>query len=92
MYCRAAIEIDPDRHNAYKNLGIAVQNQGRYAEAAKNFIRAAKMAPSDTRALVHLEGLIAGHREIFEETPERMDQLHDCHEAAKGMEGESRLQ
>jgi tetratricopeptide (TPR) repeat protein len=34
-YCRAAIEIERERHNAHKNLGVALANQGRYAEAAR---------------------------------------------------------
>jgi len=29
-YCRAAIEIDPKRHNAYKNLGLSLQGQKKY--------------------------------------------------------------
>ena len=92
-YCRAAIEIDPNRHNAYKNLGIALQNQGQYADAAKNFIRAAKMAPTDTRALAHLEDLIAAnHGEILKEIPDLLAQLHNCHVAVQGLKGKLRLQ
>ena len=91
-YCRAAIEIDPDRHNAYKNLGIALQNQGRYADAAENYIHASKLAPTDTRALALLEDLIAGHREILEEMPDLLEQLHGCHEAVQAGKGASRLQ
>ena len=29
-FCRAAIEINPSRHNAHKNLGIALMNLGRH--------------------------------------------------------------
>jgi len=32
-YCRAAIEINAARHNAYKNLGVSLTGQKRYAEA-----------------------------------------------------------
>ncbi len=53
-YCRAAIEIESRRHNAYKNLGLALQGQGKYPEAAEAFIAAAKRNPSDMRALLYV--------------------------------------
>lgn len=81
-YCRIAIEIDPGRHNAHKNLGVSLQNQGRYVEAAKSYIRAVQICPEDRRALVHLEELIAGHREeLLREMPDILKSLHECHEA-----------
>lgn len=91
-YCRAAIGIAPDRHNAYKNLGIALQNQGLYADAAKNYIHATKLCPTDNRALAHLKDLISGHREILGEIPDLMTLLHECHEAVQAMKGKSFLQ
>lgn len=91
-YAQAAIGIDPGRHNTFKNLGVSLQGQGRFVEAAENFIRAAKMAPTDTRALAHLEELISGHREILKEIPDLLAQLHECHEAVQGVEEECRLQ
>ena len=50
-YCRRAIEIDPLRHNAYKNLGIAAEGQGDYAGAALCYICAVQREASDPRAL-----------------------------------------
>ena len=82
-YCRAAMDIEPGRHNAWKNLGIALQGQGLYAEAAKNLILATKLCPADSRALAHLEDLIAGHREILEEIPDLLTQLCECDEAVE---------
>lgn len=64
--CRVAIEIDPRRHNAYKNLGVALQGQGQYPEAAACFLLAAHMAPPDNRSVQHLEKLLASHREEVE--------------------------
>jgi tetratricopeptide (TPR) repeat protein len=86
-YCQAAIEMDPERHNAYKNLGIALQNLGGLAGAAKSFINAAKMCPTDCRALEHLKELIGNHPEIFEEIPDLCIQLHRLHRTARGMNG-----
>ena len=91
-YCRAAIEIEPDRHNAYKNLGIALQYQARYAEAARSYIYAAKLCPNDSRALAHLEDLVARRREICEEIPDILAQLRECHEAVQATKGKSALQ
>ena len=82
-YCRAAIEILPDRHNAYKNLGIALQGQGLYVEAAMSLIHAAKLCPTDSRALAHLEDLIAGHRAILEEIPDLLTPLCECDDAVQ---------
>jgi hypothetical protein len=57
--CRAAVAIDPRRRNAHKNLGVALQGLGRYAEAARSYLRAADICPADTRALRLLQALIA---------------------------------
>ena len=57
-YCCRAIKIDPLRHNAYKNLGISLEGQGDYANAAKCYIKAVQTNASDPRALRHLEELI----------------------------------
>jgi tetratricopeptide (TPR) repeat protein len=82
-YCRAAIDIEPGRHNAWKNLGIALQGQGLYAEAAMSLIHATNLCPTDSRALAHLEDLIAGHREILEDIPDLLAQLCECDEAVQ---------
>lgn len=65
--CRRAIEIDPARHNAYKNLGLAQEGLGRVAEAARCYHRAAVICPSDTRAQRRLEVLLARHPAAAEE-------------------------
>ena len=82
-YCRAAITIDPERYNAHKNLGISLQGQGRYLEAAHCLLTAAHAAPGDTRALSHLEDLLARHEEIGRDHPEILEAAQDCREAAR---------
>ena len=67
ILCRRAIEIDPARPNAYKNLGIAHERLGHVAEAARCYRRAASICPRDTRAQRHLEGLLARHPALAEE-------------------------
>ena len=56
--CRKAIEIDPSRHNAWKNLGISLEAQGDSMGAASAYVEATKIAPGDPRAFVLLQRLI----------------------------------
>jgi tetratricopeptide (TPR) repeat protein len=81
--CRAAIAINPDRHNAHKNLGISLQGQGRYLEAAQSLLRAARVARGDTRALDHLENLLSQHEEIGTDHPEILEAVQECREAVR---------
>jgi tetratricopeptide (TPR) repeat protein len=63
-YCLEAIDIDPSRHNAYKNLGVSLQGQGDYIAAARLYLRAAEIRPADPRALQHLYALLREHPEV----------------------------
>jgi tetratricopeptide (TPR) repeat protein len=82
-YCRAAIAIDAGRHNAHKNLGISLQGQGTYVEAARCLLDAARAQPDDSRALDHLEDLLARHEEIARDHPEILEAAQECREAAR---------
>ncbi len=68
-YCEKAISLNPDRHNAFKNIGLSLQGQGRYAEAAENFMQAVRncSVDFDPRALNHLEDLLLNHQEVMSE-------------------------
>ena len=57
-WCREAIEISPYPPNAYKNLGLALQGQGRLAEAAESFIQSTKAWPADRRSFDHLKEIL----------------------------------
>jgi len=92
VHCRAAIEIDPERYNAYKNLGIALQGLGRFPEAARSFILATMACPADGRALGHLEDLIASYPEIIEQEPDLLGLRQKCPEAVQKIRGEPRIQ
>ena len=63
--CRQAVAIDPSRHNAHKNLGVALEGQGCYAQAAREYLAAARLWPEDPRALRLLRRLTAAHPELF---------------------------
>jgi tetratricopeptide (TPR) repeat protein len=56
--CRRAIEVNPIQHNAWKNLGLALEGQQLYPEAAWAYLNAAQVCAEDPRALLHLEAMI----------------------------------
>ena len=91
-YCRAAIQIEPNWHNAHKNLGVALAQLGRLEEAAQTLIRATKLCPEDPRALSHLDELFAAHREIAEQVPDFPAHLHACHELVQNAHGDLSVQ
>jgi tetratricopeptide (TPR) repeat protein len=51
---RRAIQIDLRRHNAHKNLGLALMGLGRLPEAAQSFRLAQELCPGDGRAAQYL--------------------------------------
>ena len=69
VHTRAAIALDPERHNAHKNLGLALAGQGRFEEAARSLLEADRRCPPDTRARGHLTTLLAEHPEILAGDP-----------------------
>ena len=80
FYCRRAIEISPQPPNAHKNLGLALQGQEKYADAARCFVNATQANASDARATGHLEQLLAEHPELrFEFGP----LLESCKQAVQ---------
>lgn len=87
-YCRAAIAIDPDRHNGHKNLGLSLQGQGKYLEAARCLLTAARAQPDNFRALGHLEDLLAQHEEIGRDHPEILEEAQECREAVRTLTAE----
>lgn len=82
-HCWQAIEIDPRRHNAYKNLGISLAALDRHREAAEFFVRATQRNAWDGRALRHLEDLLEEHPGLQQEFSEK---LTECRRAVGRME------
>jgi len=76
--CRTAIAFQPYMYNAHKNLGVSLQGQGRLVEAAQSLLEAARRSPSDTRALGHLEDLLARHPEVGRDHPEILAAAQAC--------------
>lgn len=63
-YCRKAIETDPNRPNAYKNLGQSLVGQGQFREAAQCFVAATQVNAADGRAYQLLQDLLSEHPEL----------------------------
>jgi len=82
-YCRKAIEINPRRNNAYKNLGISLEGQCHYEEAAYYYVQATKIESIDPRATGHLQDLLERHPEILEKNPGLSKDLENCQKAVK---------
>ena len=75
---REAIRIDPERHNAYKNLGIALEGQGRSLEAVNCYVDAVRANPYDPRALKLMENLLDREKWILAENPSLANRLKAC--------------
>ena len=80
--CQEAIVIDASRPDGYKNLGIALEGQGRYAEAADAYRAAALIGPGDPLGLLHLGQLVESHPEVHDESPWLADELTKLRQAA----------
>jgi len=64
--CRIAINMIDERHNAWKNLGIALEHQGRLTEAMDAYKCSIERANTDPRPQHHLERLIKRQKERLE--------------------------
>jgi len=78
---RRAIEIDPQKPNAYKNLGLASQAIGHLEEAAKLFVRATQVDAADPRSLKHLEELMCARPDLEMLVPGLSGDLEACRKA-----------
>jgi tetratricopeptide (TPR) repeat protein len=86
-YLREAITIDSSRANAHKNLGLSLEGQGRFVEAAQSFIGAVRADASDPRALKHLEELAGQHKELYDAVPDLSYQIQCCRQAVEQARG-----
>lgn len=66
----------------HNNLGIALEGQECFAEAAQAYLEAAEICPDDRRALRLLERLIATHPEIETEVPGFFERIECSRRAA----------
>ena len=72
-YCRKAIEVNPNRPNALKNLGTALSGQGDFEGAARAFVAATQANAADPRAFHLLKDLLDAHPELEFEFQEEVN-------------------
>ncbi|HPD55932.1 MAG TPA: response regulator [Smithellaceae bacterium] len=89
-YCRIALDTDKSRANAYKNLGLALEGQGRLREAIDFYITATRINAQDVRASKHLETLLKKHPELNEEYNESLDECRAMVECARQYQEEQK--
>ncbi len=63
-YLRSATELDPERYNSWKNLGVCLEHQGKPAEAADCYLKAIIQSHGEKRSIQHLLRLVARHPEL----------------------------
>lgn len=52
-FLRGAIAIDPEYYNAWKNLGVALEHQSKYDEAAECYIKAIQLSGGNPKSIKH---------------------------------------
>jgi tetratricopeptide (TPR) repeat protein len=60
-YCRRAIEMDPMRPEAYRNLAVSLRGQDNLRGSALCLVEAIKINPSDECAVQFLKQLLTDH-------------------------------
>jgi tetratricopeptide (TPR) repeat protein len=74
-YCRLAIAVDSNQHDAYKNLAWALKHQGDFKGAAWSLIEAMKLKPSNRDIARLLKELLTDHPELSLQCPWIMQEL-----------------
>ena len=77
-YLEQALEIDPARSNAYKNLALSHQGTENLRRAAALFIAATRSNAADPRSLRHLERLIEANPDLLADVPGLQQDLEGC--------------
>lgn len=87
-HCVAAIGVDDVRHNAHKNLGLALEALGRPVDAGFCLLNAASRNAADKRAWLHLQQLLSKNPDMLAQSPdlaERVEALREFYDAHGGV-------
>ena len=76
-YCRLAIAMNSGRFNAFKNLGLSLEGQGKLREAIDAYITAIKIDAKDIRAMNLFEIILDKHPELKEEYNEGLEECRN---------------
>jgi len=75
-YLRKAIAILPKQYNAWKNLGVSLEHQGQYEEAAVCYLKAIFLSHGEQRSRRHLDRLIE-RQQWLKESPAIKEWISD---------------
>jgi CheY-like chemotaxis protein len=81
-YCRLAIGIDLSYSNAFKNLGLSLEGQGKLRESIDAYITATENNAKDVRALNLFEKLLNKHPNLKDEYNESLNKCRSIVEKA----------
>lgn len=87
-YLERALEIDPGRPNAYKNLGLAHEALGDPVKAAELFIAATQVDAADSRSLDHLLAMMEANPALEVDIPNLRDRVDACRKAVEFVKGQ----
>ena len=60
-FIRQAIAVSPEKYNAWKNLGVSLEWQGQYEEAAECYLKAVQLGRGEPRSQMHLYRILRRH-------------------------------
>lgn len=82
-YLERALQIDPARPNAFKNLGLAHEALDNPQKAAELFIAATQVDASDSRSLDHLLAMMDDNPALEVDIPDLRDRVVACQKAVE---------
>lgn len=69
-FLRAAVAMSPEQYNAWKNLGVTMEHQAKYEEAAKCYLKAIECRPREMRSVCHFRRLLERQPVLAEKYPD----------------------
>lgn len=73
-FLRAATSMDPLRYNAWKNLGVSLEFQGKHEEAAECYFRAICCSYGEGRSVKHFLRLLERQPALAEKYPNMVEE------------------
>lgn len=73
-FLRAATSMDPLRYNSWKNLGVSLEFQGKYEEAAECYFRAICCSRGEGRSVKHFLRLLERQPVLAEKYPKLVNE------------------
>lgn len=69
-FLRAAVAMTPEWYNAWKNLGVTLEHQQKYEEAADCYLEAIRLSRGEIRSVRHFQRLVERQPALAGKYPE----------------------